>query len=109
MHGLPFISWRMQNCGAGVLTGWANTWGDGGVAAIAASAGDQMHPSPAAARTACPQECGSLLYRMAPDASVARVLRGLLRYLADATMLQLMSGEKGSSFSSCLGADWRVG
>lgn len=39
-----------------------------------------------------PQECASLVTRMAPGPSVARMLRGVLRYVADAFMLQLMSG-----------------
>ena len=37
---------------------------------------------------------------MAPDASAERMLRGVLRYLADAIMLQLMSGR---------GLGWGVG
>ena len=38
------------------------------------------------------QECASLVTRMAPGPSVARMLRSLLRYLGDAFMLQLLSG-----------------
>ena len=57
-------------------------------------------PTPTAGRPAGPQECHSLLRRMAPDASAERMLRGVLRYLADAIMLQLMSGR---------GLGWGVG
>lgn len=38
------------------------------------------------------QECASLVTRLAPGPSVARMLRSLLRYLGDAFMLQLLSG-----------------
>lgn len=38
------------------------------------------------------QECASLVTRMAPGPSMARMLRSLLRYLGDAFMLQLLSG-----------------
>lgn len=51
-----------------------------------ACAGLARRPTPLA------QECASLLRRSAPEPSVERVLRGVLRYLADAFMLQLMSG-----------------
>lgn len=40
------------------------------------------------------QECASLVTRMAPAPSVDRMLRSLLRYLGDAFMLQLLSGER---------------
>ncbi len=39
------------------------------------------------------QESASLLRRCVPGHSVDRMMRGLLRYIADALMLQLMSGE----------------
>lgn len=41
------------------------------------------------------QETASLLKRGAPSDCVERILRGLLRYVADAVMLQLMSGACG--------------
>jgi hypothetical protein len=37
----------------------------------------------------------SLLRRSVPAGSVERILRGLLRYCADAVMLQLMGGGRG--------------
>lgn len=40
-----------------------------------------------------PQEVASLVARMAPPPSAERMLRAVLRYVADAVMLQLMSGE----------------
>ncbi len=48
---------------------------------------------PAPSRPA-PQECRSVMARAVPDASVARMMLLAFGYLADAIMLQLMSGER---------------
>lgn len=44
--------------------------------------------------------------RAAPDASVSRMLTAVFRYLADAVMLQLMSGEGVFSCNVWEGTPW---
>ena len=45
------------------------------------------------------QECRSLMTRSAPDASVGRMMHRVFHYLAEAIMLQLMSGKTGKAGS----------